>query len=61
VRRGRFSRSNEKQAEVSIYMRTVVIVATIAVGALRLAWRSVRVDPVDSEPEWTADVVALAD
>ena len=36
-------------------MRTVVILATIAVGPLRLAWRSVRVDPVASEPEWTAD------
>lgn len=36
-------------------MRTVVIVATVAMGALRIMWRALRLDPIGSGEEWTAD------
>jgi hypothetical protein len=37
-------------------MRTVVIVATLSIGAFRIMWRAVSPSkPVDSAREWTAD------
>jgi len=37
-------------------MRTVVIVATVAMGALRIIWRAISPnDPLGSGEEWTAD------
>jgi hypothetical protein len=37
-------------------MRTVVIVATVAMGALRMMWRVISPsDPLGSGEEWTAD------
>lgn len=37
-------------------MRTVVIVATVAMGALRIMWRALSPsDPLGSGEEWTAD------
>ena len=37
-------------------MRTVVIVATVAMGALRIMWRAISAaDPLGSGEEWTAD------
>ena len=37
-------------------MRTVLIVATVAMGALRIVWRAFSPsDPLGSGEEWTAD------
>jgi len=37
-------------------MGTVVIVATVAIGALRIMWRAISPsDPLGSGEEWTAD------
>jgi hypothetical protein len=37
-------------------MRTVVILATISFGALRVMWRALSpADPLGSGAEWTAD------
>jgi hypothetical protein len=37
-------------------MRTLVIVATLSIGALRIMWRSLSPsDPLGSREEWTAD------
>jgi len=37
-------------------MRTVVIVATVAMAALRIVWRAFNpADPLGSGEEWTAD------
>lgn len=37
-------------------MRTVLIVAIVAMGALRIMWRAVSAaDPLGSGEEWTAD------
>jgi hypothetical protein len=37
-------------------MRNLVIVATVAMGALRIMWRALSPsDPLGSEEEWTAD------
>jgi hypothetical protein len=37
-------------------MQTVVILATVAMGALRIMWRTLSpADPLGSGEEWTAD------
>jgi hypothetical protein len=37
-------------------MRTMVIVATVALGAFQFFWRALsRPEPLDSAMEWTAD------
>jgi hypothetical protein len=37
-------------------MRTVVILATLSFGALRVMWRAINpTDPLGSGLEWTAD------
>ena len=42
--------------ETMCVMRTAVIVATVAIGALRIMWRALSpADPLGSGEEWTAD------
>jgi hypothetical protein len=37
-------------------MRTVVIVATVAIGAIRIMWRALTpAAPIEFATEWTAD------
>jgi hypothetical protein len=37
-------------------MRTMVILATVAIGAMRLVWRALGpAQPLESATEWTAD------
>jgi hypothetical protein len=36
-------------------MRVVVIVATVAIGAVRIMWRALSPPRIDLPEEWTAD------